>query len=399
MVLNVGSELKEKFAKGIDAFTSSLSISNYKPIPDFNRPLIQNPSVHHAFPSHFDAIDKKWVEPELNPDQIQPASIELKAGDKIWQVDYLFSSKQGNFEEDLSKYGKEIEINPDKPEVVLKKGKIYVLRSYERLSLPRNIEASADAKSTTGRVGCLCQLLSKGSYSNLPKGYGQVYPEHVYSFIEPHAFNLILNPLKTRFFQLRFRINGTGYINTEKLKEVYGKERGINWFVNDKKMPLEDVIDENALKMTLSTKRIYKQKNTKIPLDLTKKEEYNPKDFFEEIKGNGEIMMKPNKLYLFGTKESIEMGPYAGHLTRTDKFIESSLFSHFAGLFDPWFKGGITLEMWSPKPTLLRDGDYIGKVYFEESEGLILPSSGYHGSYKNQDAPKLPKIFKNNQSL
>ena len=389
MVLKIGSELEEKFAAEID-LGSLLFPHREALIPALG-------TVHHAFPSHFDAIDKKWTEPELNPDQIQPASIELRAGDKIWQVDYLFSSKQGNFEEDLSKYGKEI--NLDKPEVILKKGKIYVLRSYERLSLPRNIEASADAKSTTGRAGCLCQLLSKGSYSNLPKGYGQLYGEHVYSFIEPHAFNLILSPLQTRFFQLRFRINGTGYINTEKLKEVYGKERGINWFVNDKKMPLEDVIDENALKMTLSTKRVYKQKNTKIPLDLTQKEKYNSEDFFEEIKGNGEIMMKPNKLYLFGTKESIEMGPYAGHLTRTDKFIESSLFSHFAGLFDPWFKGGITLEMWSPKPTLLRDGDYIGKVYFEESTGFIPESIGYRGSYKNQDAPKLPKIFKNNQSL
>ena len=353
--------------------------------------------VHHAFAPPDEARKKGWTDLDLEDDQIQSASLELKTGTSLWEVNHVFSSKQGYFTNDLKKYGKEIKLQD---ETILQKGKIYVIESFERIGLPENIKVSADAKSTTGRTGCLCQLLSEeGRYSSLPNGYGSLFntKQHVYSFIEPHAFNIILKPLQTRFLQLRFRIEGTGYLNLEELKNSYGKEKGVNWYINNKKIPLEETLDENALKMTLSTKRFYKQKKTKIPLDLTQKEKYNQNDFFEEIQGNGEALMEPNTFYLFGTREYIEMGPYAGHLTRTDTFMESSLFSHFAGLFDPWFKGGITLEMWSPKPILLREGDYIGKVYIEESLGQVSEKAGYQGAYKNQDAPKLPKIFKSKE--
>ena len=72
----------------------------------------------------------------------------------------------------------------------LTKGKIYIIQIQEELSLPDNISAVANAKSSTGRLDILTRLISDNSscFDRIRKGYkGKVYVE-----IAPISFSITI---------------------------------------------------------------------------------------------------------------------------------------------------------------------------------------------------------------
>ena len=108
----------------------------------------------------------------LTNNQIQPASIDLRISKKCWEVEASFlPGHKKTVRQKLSKLKKrEIDIGDFK---TLAKGKIYIVQIQEELSLPDNISAVANAKSSTGRLDILTRLISDNSscFDRITKGY------------------------------------------------------------------------------------------------------------------------------------------------------------------------------------------------------------------------------------
>ena len=84
--------------------------------------------------------------------------MDLRLSKKCWEVEASFYQDKSSVRQKLSKLKtKEIDLSTFK---TLRKGKIYIIQVQEELSLPTNISAVANAKSSTGRLDILTRLIS-----------------------------------------------------------------------------------------------------------------------------------------------------------------------------------------------------------------------------------------------
>lgn len=328
------------------------------------------------------------IEPEPEEDQIQPSSIELKVGKELYVLNAGFTSF--NILSLMRHCIDRVKI-PEEG-YVCHPGLVYIVKSHEKVRLPDHYEGETDAKSTTGRVGCMCHAFSDrfGMLESTVQKGGE--PDHFYFVVEPFAFPILLLPGKTRLFQMRLREKNSSHLNINELRAYYGTKL-IGLYKEKQIINLEKVIEQDSLRLTLSTDKVYAHKRgASKPLDLTKRGFYEPSEYFEEMKGNDEFFMEKDRLYLLGTNERVKLGNLCGRLSREATGLGVGLLSHFAGFFDPGFDGEITLEFWSFRPWRIMNGQYCGKVELEELCGE--PDKKYCGSYQGQKAPLMPKIFK-----
>lgn len=331
------------------------------------------------------------VDPEPSEDQIQGASLELRVGDELFVMKGEFTSLAP---EDIPRYSKKRKEIKEGEEVLLKPGNVYVIKSLERLRIPNNYYGISDARSSLARIGCGgCAATTRNGI--IDSGFYNKEPEFVYFKIEPQAFPIILKRGETRPIQIRFRENGSGPLGAKEIEEIYGDKVVLRDNGNMIKFN-HDLLDENGLVLRLNTFRYYVQKkNVKIPIDISKKDYYNSEEFFEYIENGECVILKPNRLYLFGTKENISFDKMVcGDLVRSPDTLGQGLSNNFARFFDPGFSGEVTLEAWVYKdtPWQLFDGQYFGRILIERLDSEPLRS--YEGTYKGQKAPRLPKMFK-----
>src|SRR6056297_1925827 len=89
------------------------------------------------------------ADPPVRPEQIQPASIDLRLGTVAYRVRASFLAGAGRRVSDrLAEFEMHrIDLSAG---AVLEKGCVYVVPLMERLDLPDGIQATANAKSSTG---------------------------------------------------------------------------------------------------------------------------------------------------------------------------------------------------------------------------------------------------------
>jgi len=244
------------------------------------------------------------VDPEPSEDQIQGASLELRVGDELFVMKGEFTSLAP---EDIPIYAKKRKEIKEGEEVLLEPGSVYVVKSLEKLMIPNNYYGISDARSSLARIGCGgCAATTRNGI--IDSGFYNKEPEFVYFKIEPQAFPIILKRGETRPIQIRFRENGSGPLSAREIEEIYGKEVVLK--DNGNIMGFNhNLLDENGLVLRLNTFKYYVQKRkVKTPIDISKKDYYSPEEFFDYIENGESVILKPNKLYLFGTKENISFG-------------------------------------------------------------------------------------------
>jgi len=347
----------------------------------------------------------------IDPDQIQPASIDLRLGAYAYRVDTSFLPGRGvkvldklrELDSDIEKFRIDL-----RDGAVLEKGQVYVVPLAEMLALKSDVTAFANPKSSTGRLDILTRLIADGAthFDEVDAGYeGELYIE-----IAPRSFSVVVKS-GTRLNQLRFsRARG---IDPKPIKSAdwkalieegriadtggYGTERpGYLPFTID----LEGDRTDNALigwRAKKNTKRI----------DLERRD-YDPRDFWEPIyfHKQSSLTLVPDEFYILMTKEAIAVPPeYAAEMlpydTRAGEFRV-----HYAGFFDPGFgwnaqtgKAGSSrgvLEVRSHEvPFLLEHGQTVGWLRYERMAQV--PSTLYgqeiKSNYQGQSL-KLSKQFK-----
>ena len=254
-------------------------------------------------------------------------------------------------------------------------GKVYYVTSFESISLPSDLEMIIDSKSTTGRVGAMSH------------GVGQTSKREIVTMIQPYSFPLEITCGKTSLSQAVIRFRNSQYMDVEKILS------GNFVKLDSDGQSLEENLTSNGLSMKFATRLIYRAKKCDTPIDMDAKKTINPKDYWEKIEGKTKIKLDAKTLYLLGSLGKIELGASCGLLSREEEVLTGTgTWGHFAGIFQPFWKGGVTMEVYGFGKREIFKGDRAGVVKFDEVE---LKSEGiYNGTYQNQKPPMLPRMFR-----
>jgi dCTP deaminase len=95
------------------------------------------------------------------PDQVQPASLDLRLGATAWRVRASFLPGPGRkVAERLADVAMhKLDLSDG---AVLERGCVYIIEVQERLALPPGVAGRANPKSSTGRVDVFVRLLTDG---------------------------------------------------------------------------------------------------------------------------------------------------------------------------------------------------------------------------------------------
>ena len=136
------------------------------------------------------AFDKKQIccEPLLDG-QIQPASLDLRLGRRAWRIQASFLPGRGQTVMDkIDKFSMyELDLTQG---AVLETGCVSSVELLESLALPENLSATANPKSSTGRLDVFTRLITNGAveFEAVAAGYnGPLYAE-----ISPRTFSVMV---------------------------------------------------------------------------------------------------------------------------------------------------------------------------------------------------------------
>ncbi|MBI5644440.1 MAG: 2'-deoxycytidine 5'-triphosphate deaminase [Deltaproteobacteria bacterium] len=349
----------------------------------------------------------------IDDEQIQPASLDLRLGDKAYRLVSSFLPENHEVIEklytpdvysDLVMY--EIDISKGG---ILEKGHVYLIPLMEELNLPTDVHGRANPKSTTGRLDIFARVLTDRNprFDDIACGYkGKLFLE-----VMPRSFTINVKE-GLSLVQLRL-ISGECALADSKLKSLHRSSRLL--YNGDKHLSADEIKVSKGLFMSVDLSGDnssgvigYKSKRNSHVVDLTKKNHYNIADFWEPLRKNsrGTLILEPEDFYILCSKEKIRVPPrYAAEMVAYEAG-SGELRTHYAGFFDPGFGFGLKGEVKGTKavlevrahdvPFMIADGQTFCKLYFEKM--LEIPEKIYGpkiGSSYQYQSITLSKQFKN----
>lgn len=336
----------------------------------------------------------------LDKDQIQPASLDLRLGGKAVRVRASFMPGRGHtVAEKLERLTlHEIDLENG---AVLETGCVYIVPLMESLDLPADISASANPKSSTGRLDIFTRVMVDYAqeFDKVPAGYkGKLYLE-----ISPRTFPIIVRR-GSRLSQIRFRV-GHALLAEAELFDLHKAETLV---ASD--MPN---VSGGGIALSIDLKGSgpdgligYRGKHHTSVIDVDRKGAHDVLDFWEPLhsRGRDELILDPDEFYILVSNEAVHVPPlYAAEMTPYDPLV-GEFRVHYAGFFDPGFghapAGGsgsrAVLEVRSHEvPFILEHGQVIGRLVYEHMqerpEGLY--GTGLGSNYQAQGL-KLSKHFR-----
>jgi dCTP deaminase len=305
----------------------------------------------------------------LDADQIQPASIDVRLGKRAWRTRASFLPGNSKKVEDrLTAIAlHELDLTNG---AVLETGCVYLVELLEGLDLPEFISATANPKSSTGRLDVFTRVITDyaTSFDKIIGGYsGKLYLE-----ISPQTFPVLVRT-GSRLSQLRFRV-GNALLTPLELEQIQTSDRLVDDHVSDFTNGLTVSID-------LSFEGIvgYRAKRHSGVIDVDKKAMHRVVDFWEAVETHGarEIILDPDEFYILVSKEAVHVPPnLAAEMLPFDALV-GEFRAHYAGFFDPGFghlatggKGSrAVLEVRSREvPFILEHGQTVARLIYEKMQ-------------------------------
>ncbi|MDP2082717.1 MAG: 2'-deoxycytidine 5'-triphosphate deaminase [Pseudotabrizicola sp.] len=304
--------------------------------------------------------------PAILPEQVQPASLDLRLGTTAYRVRASFLAGKGRPVADrLAEF--EMHRVDLSAGAVLEKGCVYVIPLMERLSLPPGLTAVANAKSSTGRLDLLTRTITDGGteFDRITDGYdGPLYAE-----VCPRSFSVLVRAGQ-RLNQIRFR-QGQAVLSDSDLAALHLVE------------PLVDgtpVISEGLgfsvdLRPASGDLVGYRAKPHTGVVDLDRIGHYPASEFWEEIRTTeGRIILDPGAFYILVSREAVTIPPdYAAEMAPYLAMV-GEFRVHYAGFFDPGFghaaaggagSRGVLEVRCHEAPFVLEHGQVVGRLVYE----------------------------------
>jgi dCTP deaminase len=332
-------------------------------------------------------------------DQIQPASLDLRLGNVAYRVRASFlPGPQSKVEDRIAQLRlHEIDLSEG---AVLETGCVHIVALLESLDLPHDISASANPKSSTGRLDVFTRVITDNarSFDRIEAGYrGPLYAE-----ISPRTFPVLVRE-GSRLSQIRFR-RGHSLLSAAALRDLHARERLVD-------SPDVDVGEGVAVGVDLSglgPDRLigYRAKRHTGLIDVDRRNGYDVLDFWEPMvaRPDRSLVLDPDEFYILASKEAVQVPPdYASEMVPFDPLV-GEFRVHYAGFFDPGFgyagAGGrgsrAVLEVRSREvPFILEHGQIVGRLVYETmlERPVRLYGQGIGSNYQAQGL-KLSKHFR-----
>ena len=328
-------------------------------------------------------------------DQVQPASLDLRLGKKAYRVRASFLAGSKNSVADRLSNFKMHEIDL-RNGAVLEKGCVYVVPLMESLALPKNINAVANAKSSTGRLDLFTRCITDHGieFDRIEKGYtGPLYAE-----ISPRSFSVLVKP-GMRLNQIRFR-KGKSVLSDNELSKMHNDiglvdgpaqiDQGLGFSV--------DLDQPNGLVG-------YRAKPHTGLINLDNISYYNIDDYWEPVFAHEKrIILDPGAFYILVSREAVHIPPNCAAEMAPYLAMVGEFRVHYAGFFDPGFgnteaggKGsrGVLEVRCHEAPFALEHGQSVGRLVYERMSEVpdILYGADLKSNYQGQGL-KLSKHFK-----
>jgi dCTP deaminase len=331
--------------------------------------------------------------------QVQPASLDLRLGPLAYRVRASFlpgpQAKVAERIADLRLHT--IDLTDS---AVLETGCVYIVPLMESLALPADISATANPKSSTGRLDVFTRVIADHS-----RGFDQVkagYDGPLYAEISPRTFPVLVRQ-GSRLSQIRFR-RGDTLLDGAQLRTLHERERLVD--ADD-----ADLADGIAVGVDLSGEFAggligYRAKRHTGLIDVDLRGGYEVADFWEPMtaRADASLILDPNEFYILASKEAVQVPPdYAAEMVPFDPLV-GEFRVHYAGFFDPGFgyagAGGrgarAVLEVRSREvPFILEHGQIVGRLVYEKMMARpdTLYGQGIGSNYQAQSL-KLSKHFR-----
>lgn len=345
-------------------------------------------------PNHIAGIEESFL---------NPASIDLPLSDEAYRLESTFLPiHEGEKVRDLlaltgatvHHFGNPLEV-----------GVLYLIRVAGTWKLPSMVYGYANPKSSTGRIGFFCRTIADGidmydALSN-PGWSGELW-----MLVRPDYFPILLQP-GLALSQMRL-FDGKSFLD-DLHSELAIQDTGLLFDENGKKLSLQDARrHDNSFLLTIHVGEMmgWECRGTRKILDMSKSNFYDPGDFFEPIHvSNGKYILRKNCFYILTTKQQIKVPPSLSAELRAIEPRLGEFRSHAAGYVDPgWGCGAdgngcgrpITLEVIPQEDMLVRDGQRIARIRYEEMKDIpeTLYDDPRYSNYTDQWTARLSKHFK-----
>ncbi|MEM8790756.1 MAG: 2'-deoxycytidine 5'-triphosphate deaminase [Pseudomonadota bacterium] len=330
--------------------------------------------------------------------QIQPASLDLRLGTRAWRVRASFLAGKGQtVATRLDTFAMhELDLSDG---AVLERGCVYLVELEERLALPADISATANAKSSTGRLDLFTRLIADrtAEFDRIEAGYqGPLYAE-----ISPRTFSVLVRP-GIRLNQIRFT-RGRSILTDKELTTLNERDPLVN---------REALIDGGLgfsvdLTPTGEFDIVGWRARQNCPLiDLSKIDHYPVDTFWEPVRpqAHGGVILDPGAFYILVSREAVSVPPGTAAEMVPYMAVAGEFRVHYAGFFDPGFghsstggsgSRGVLEVRCHEAPFALEHGQMVGRLVYERMavEPAILYGRDIGSNYQGQ-ALKLAKHFK-----
>ena len=299
------------------------------------------------------------------------------------------------------------EISLKDPGAVLERGCVYVVPLQEHLKLTKSFTATANPKSSTGRLDIFTRLIADRSevFDTVEPGYeGPLYAE-----VSPRSFSVRVRE-GVKLNQIRFRrLNSQQSTRTDfAVDDRRLDERHRETPLVDGELNLRNGL---ILRVGLNAESpgspigFRAKKHTDV-IDVDRVGAYEIGDFWDSLLAppDKRLILDPGEFYILASKEKLHIPPdLAAEMVPIDPAM-GEFRVHYAGFFDPGFgfsSGGYpgsraVLEVRSHEvPFILEDGQVIGRLVYEEMAEAPQLFYGQAGlsNYQGQGL-KLSKHFR-----
>lgn len=335
----------------------------------------------------------------LAADQVQPASLDLRLGRKVYRVRASFLPGPGRTVRERLE-GLSLHVIDLTAGAVLETACVYIAELLESVALPEDLSAAANPKSSTGRIDVFTRVIVDRAreFDAVEAGYrGPLYAE-----ISPRTFPVLVRT-GTRLSQLRLRKGETRLTDAD-LHALHARER----IVTSAEPSIQGGVAVSVDLSGFGPEGLvgYRAKRHTALVDVDRPGAHPVAEYWEPIRADRSrtLILDPGQFYILASKEAVHVPPdYAAEMVPFDPLV-GEFRVHYAGFFDPGFghagAGGAgaraVLEVRSRDvPFILEDGQIVGRLVYERmaERPQVLYGAGAGSNYQAQGL-KLSKHFR-----
>src|ERR1043166_2179287 len=238
------------------------------------------------------------------PDQIQPASLDLRLGEIAYRVRASFlPGPRTTVAERIDELKlHEIALTDG---AVLETGCVYIVPLLESLALPDDVSAAANPKSSTGRLDVFTRVIADEI-----RGFDRIaggYPGPLYAEVSPRAFPVLVRE-GSRLSQIRFR-RGGALLDAAALRDLHARER----LVDADKADVGEGVGVGVDLSGIGPGGLvgYRAKRHTGLIDVERRAGYAVLDFWEPMaaRRDNTLILDPNGFYILASKGAGRVPP------------------------------------------------------------------------------------------